>query len=320
MILKMTAKRLLSGFLVGASLLMANQVMAQELIWQSQTISFKQTPKKLAVYELSALDTLHSLGVPVTVVPASTFPSILSHYNQDVAIKAGTLFEPDTNVLQQQQPDLIVLGGRSQAKADTVKGIAPVLNLSPDTDNFMPDLKARTQLFADLFGKQAVAAKRLQIIDTKQAKLKAQTQGKSALMLFTNKGNFMPHAEGERFGYVYDFAGFKSVLPVVPPKDPNTPAAPRPEAGSAEAQAAKLKQDARLQAAVDAQPDYLIVLDRGAVNTNEYTALEELKKHPILSQSKAKVILVDANAWYLVGAGLGNTEAMLDELIAATQR
>ncbi|AUZ06147.1 putative iron ABC transporter substrate-binding protein [Vitreoscilla sp. C1] len=315
----MKQKTVIASALISATLLFAQTATAQNMVWKEQTIQLKQTPQKLAVYELSALDTLNALGIQAQVIPDTSFPNQLNVYNGNIATKAGTLFEPDVTVLSAQKPDLIVLGGRSQAKADTLQGIAPVLNLSPDTDNLMPDLKARTELFADLFGKQAQAAKRLQIIDTKQAKLKAQTKGKTALMLFTNKGNFMPHAEGERFGYVYEFSGLKSVLPVVPPKDPNAPATPRPEAGSPEALAAKAKADARLQAAVAAQPDYVIVLDRGAVNTNEYTALEEWKKNPILNQSKAKIILVDANAWYLVGPGLSNTEFMLDELIKGTQ-
>lgn len=315
----MKQKPVIASALISAALLFAQTATAQNIVWKEQTIQLQQTPQKLAVYELSALDTLNALGIPASIVPDASFPNHLNAYNGNIATKAGTLFEPDIKVLSAQKPDLIVLGGRSQAKADSVKNIAPVLSLSPNTDDLMPDLKARTQLFADLFGKQAQAAKHLQIIDTKQAKLKAQTKGKTALMLFTNQGNFMPHAKGERFGYVYDFAGFQSVLPVVPPKDPNAPATPRPEAGSPEAAAAKIKADARLQAAVDAKPDYLIVLDRGAVNTNEYTALEELKKNPILKNSKAKVILVDANAWYLVGPGLANTEFMLDELIKGTQ-
>lgn len=308
--------QLLATTCIAASLLWSSTLCAQTITWQDQSLSLQQTPKKLAVYEVSALDTLEALGIKAAIVPDAQFPVTVKGYNDNIAVKAGTFFEPDVNILTAQKPDLIIVGGRSKAKKDTVAAIAPTLDLSPDTNNYMPDLKQRTELLAETFGKQAQAAKRLRIIETKQAKLKAQTQGKTALMLFTNKGNFMPHAEGERFGYVYDFAGFKSVLPA---KDPNTPATPRPEAGTPEAEAAKLKSEERLQAAINAQPDYLIVLDRGAVGNNNYTALEELKKNPILNQAKGKVILVDANAWYITGAGLANTELMLDELLNATR-
>lgn len=305
---------LFSSLCLSAALLCAPALQAQTLTWQGQSVTFKHTPRNIAVYELSALDTLQALGVNASIVPDAVFPATLAAYNQGKATKAGSLFEPDVAVLSAQKPDFIIVGGRSKAKQDTVKDLAPTLDLSPNTDHYMADLQARTELLANAFGKQAQAAKRMRIIQTKQAKLKAQTQGKTALMLFTNKGNFMPHAEGERFGFVYDFAGLKSVLPVVPPKDENAPAQPRPEAGSPAAEAAE-----RLQAAVNQQPDYLIILDRGAVNTNDYTAAAEMQKNAILQQAKGKVIMVDANAWYLTGAGLANTELMLDELIKATQ-
>ena len=315
----MNQKSLLSSACLSAALLFSPALIAQTLTWQGQSLELQHTPRNIAVYELSALDTLQALGVSASIVPDAVFPATLASYNQGKATKAGSLFEPDVAVLSAQKPDLIIVGGRSKAKQDTVKDLAPTLDLSPNTDHYMADLQARTELLANTFGKQAAAAKRLRTIQTKQAKLKAQTQGKTALMLFTNKGNFMPHAAGERFGFVYDFAGFKSVLPVVPPKDENAPAQPRPEAGSLAAEAAKVKAAERLQAAVNQQPDYLIVLDRGAVNTNEYTAAAEMQKNAILQQTKGKVIMVDANAWYLTGAGLANTELMLDELIKATQ-
>ena len=304
---------------VAVALALSPALMAQTITWQGQSLAFKHTPQKLAVYELSALDTLQALGVRASIVPDATFPVTLAAYNQGSAIKAGSLFEPDVAVLTAQKPDLIIVGGRSKAKQDTVQNLAPTLDLSPNTNDYMADLQARTDLLANTFGKQAIAAQRLHTIHSKQAQLKAQTRGKTALMLFTNKGNFMPHAEGERFGFVYELAGLQSVLPAVAPKDDSEPAKPRPEAGSPEAEAAKIKAAQRLQAAVQQQPDYLIVLDRGAVNTNQYTAAQELQKNAILQQAKGKVIVVDANAWYLTGTGLANTEVMLDELIKVTQ-
>lgn len=314
----MNSKIVLSSLCL-ASALLFNTSLAQTVQWQEQSITLKQTPKKIAVYELSALDTLNALGVHASIVPDATFPSTIAAYNGKQATKAGSLFEPDVAVLKAQKPDLIVVGGRSKAKQDTVKDIAPTLDLSPDTNHYMADLQARSELLAQVFGKQTEASQKLHSLHTKQAQLKAQTQGKTALMLFTNKGNFMPHAEGERFGFVYDFAGLTSVLPVVPPKDPNAATPARPEAGSPEAVAAKAKADARLQAAVAAQPDYIIVLDRGAVNTNEYTAQAEMANNSILNKARGKVIVVDANAWYLTGAGLANTDLMLNELMQATQ-
>ena len=298
--------------------LLAAQPAAADIVWKDQTVKTAAVPQKIAVYDLSALDILNTLGVPAAIVPDASFPATLKNYTNGRAIKAGTLFEPDTAVLNAQKPDLVIIGGRSSAAREKL-GSLPILNLSPDTSNYMADLQARSRLLGDVFGKRQAADAALQRIAAKQAQLKTQTRGKTALMLFTNKGNFMPHAEGERFGFVYDFAGLTPVLPAVEARAPGQAAPQRPAPDSAETKAAKAKADARLQNAVNQQPDYLIVLDRGAVPDGKYTALAQMRENPILSKAKGKVILVDANAWYLTGAGLANTELMLDELLKGTR-
>ncbi|ANF81317.1 hypothetical protein A3K93_03310 [Acinetobacter sp. NCu2D-2] len=283
--------------------------------YKDQSISLAQSPKTLAVYDLSVLDTLNALGVDAQLVPAASFSGDLNRYQQEKYIKAGTLFEPDTSVLQKSKPDLIIVGGRSASKADSLKAIAPILNLSPDTSNYLEDLKARTMTLANAYSKQKIAQEKLERVSQLQAELKKKTKGKSALMLFAVGENFMPHAENDRFGFVYDLAGFKSVLEPSEKSD-----APRPTAGSPEAlqAAANVK---RLEKAVAQNPDYIIVLDRGAVNTQKYTAQDNILKHPALKNAKAlqdkKVIYVNADAWYITGAGLNNTAFMLKEIMDA---
>lgn len=170
---------------------------------------------------------------------------------------------------------------------------------------------------ARAFGKEKIATEKLGKIATLQQQLKKQTEGKTALMLFAVGENFMPHAENDRFGFVYELAGFKPVL------DPSEQSdAPRPEAGSPEALKATEKNVQRITAAVEKNPDYIIILDRGAVNTQKYTAQDNIQKHLALKNAKAlaekKVIYVNADAWYITGAGLDNTAFMLEELIKGT--
>ncbi len=188
-----------------------------------------------------------------------------------------------------------------------------MLNLSADTQNYISDLTQRTQDIAKAFAKEKIAQQKLAEIAKLQTELKNKTQGKSALMLFATAENFMPHAENDRFGFVYDFAGFKSVLPLSKQSSSS-----RPEAGSKEALALQQQNFEKLKLAIEQQPDYLIILDRGAVNTQKYTAYDHLLKHDILKNSQAipnkKVIIVNADAWYLTGAGLDNTIYMLKEL------
>ncbi|HAB43623.1 MAG TPA: hypothetical protein DCE70_08840 [Acinetobacter sp.] len=285
--------------------------------YKDQNIQLKKAPKKIAVYDLSALDTLNALGLEAQLVPAASFAGNLSKYQQGKFTKAGSLFEPDLNVLKTAKPDLIIVGGRSASKAEAVKGIAPTLDLSPDTSQYIADLTERAHVLARAFGKENIATEKLSKIATLQQQLKKQTEGKTALMLFAVGENFMPHAENDRFGFVYELAGFK---PVLDPSEQSN--APRPEVDSPEALKAAEKNVQRITTAVEKNPDYIIVLDRDAVNTQKYTAQDNIQKHPALKNAKAlaekKVIYVNADAWYITGTGLDNTAFMLEELIKGT--
>lgn len=311
----------------GKSILFSAMILASAVSTQSysakfilkndqQTVELKQAPKKLAVYDLSILDTLNALNIEAQIVPETTYQGDLSQYKKDQFIKAGTLFEPDMAKLTQLKPDLILIGGRSAKKLETLTKIAPTIDLSADTNHYIADLKKRSETLAKAFDREKVAQQKLAEVTKLQAELKAKTQGKTALMLFAVGDNFMPHADNDRFGFVYELAGFKSVLHLSEKSD-----APRPAAGSPEALALAQKNLDTLKKAVDQKPDYIIVLDRGAVNTQKYATKENILKNEALSKAAAlknqKVIYVNADAWYLTGAGLDNTIFMLKELLNA---
>lgn len=283
------------------------------LATEKQNIELKQSPKKIAVYDLSILDTLNALNIQAQIVPKTTFTGSLTEYNQDQFVKAGSLFEPDLAQLKQLKPDLIFVGGRSAKTMQSLQPIAATVDLSPKTDQYMSDLKNRTLTLAKAFKREDIAAKKLKDLDQLQLKVKEQTANKSAVMLFAMGNNYMPHAANDRFGFIHELTGFKSVLPLTEKTD-----TARPEAGSAEALAAQKKSAELLKSAVQHNPDYVIVLDRGAVNTQKYATKEGIKTHPVLGQSQAvkqnRIIFVNADAWYITGAGLDNTAFMLKEI------
>ncbi|QCO21469.1 ABC transporter substrate-binding protein [Acinetobacter cumulans] len=285
---------------------------------EQNTIELKNAPQNIAVYDLTILDTLNALGIDAKIVPETSFNGDLAKYQNNQFIKAGSLFEPDLEKLKAAKPDLIFVGGRSAKAQSQLQQLAPTVSLSAQTEHYVADLEQRTQLLAKAFKREKIANEKLAEVKKLQAELKSLTQNKSALMLFVNKDNYMLHAANDRFGFVYDLTGFKSVLPLSEKSD-----APRPEAGSATALALAEKNAQLLKKAVEAQPDYIILLDRGAVNTQQYTAKDSIKTHPVLSQSDAvknnQVINVNADSWYLTGAGLDNTIAMLKELKRAIQ-
>lgn len=302
-----------------ATLLLSAQSLAFELSHSKGTLTLKAPPKMVVTYDLSVLDSLTALGVDVAAVPRSSYSGALEKFKD--APKVGSLFEPDLEALAAVKPELIITGGRSRKAAEKLGAIAPTVNFDGDPAAFMRSFRENNLALAKAFGKEKEAKNAIGAIEKNVEALHKANKGKSGVMLFVINGKVMAHAPGDRFGYMHELTGLSSVLPA---KDPNAPASPRPAAGSPEAAAAARAQSEQLAQVAAAEPDWLIVLDRGAINGGKKTAAEVLAKHPVLSQTRAfkagHVHYVDPNGWYVIGGGLNNLKAETDALLAAMKK
>src|SRR5690606_6999360 len=170
---------------------------------------------------------------------------------------------------------------------------------------------------ASVFAKEEQAQGAINAIESDVKALHEANKGKTGALLFVVNNNVIAHAPGDRFGYAYELTGLESVLPA---RDPNEPVAPRPEAGSPEAKAAAEARAKTISTLAKAEPDWLIVLDRGAINGAGKTAAATLENHPELSQTSTckagRVVYVDPNGWYIIGSGLTNLKAITESLLA----
>lgn len=304
------------GLCATLSVLAAAPAAAFELVHDQGKVTLPATPERIVTYDLSVLDSLNALGVKVSGVPKSTYSNELAQYSEVTTV--GSLFEPDYAVLKDLKPQLIFAGGRSQKAIPELEKIAPTAVLGGDPDAFLESFRRNNLALGSAFGKTDEASKAVDAIDQDVKQLQAANQGKTGAFLFAVRNNVMVHVPGDRFGYAYEVTGLKSVLPA---KDPNAPAVPRPEAGSPEAKAAEAARAETLAKLAKAEPDWLIVLDRGAINDGEKTAADTLAKHPQLSQTRAykegRVVYVDSNGWYVIGGGLNNFGRQVKDLLAA---
>jgi iron complex transport system substrate-binding protein len=284
---------------LGIALAAASPAGAFELQHAQGSLALAETPQRVVSYELAHLDTLNTLGIPVAGVPKSVYSGALSKYSQATVV--GTLFEPDYDQLKGVKPDLIIAGGRSAS----------------DPSRFLESVKTSSLAIGRAWGKEAQAQAALDDIQKNVDTLHDLNRGKKGALLFVVRDNVIAHAPGERFGYVHELTG---LAPVLPPKQAAAPAA-RPEPGSPEAQAAAAERAKAVQAVAEADPDWLIVLDRGAINDGEKTAANTLAKHPQISQTAAfregRVYYVDPNGWYVIGAGLTNLKTITGQMITA---
>jgi len=304
---------------IGAALVVSLPATAFELVNSNENVKLTATPGKIVSFDLAALDTLNTLGVPVVGVPKSTYAGSLVKFNDATVV--GTLFEPDYAALETLQPDLIIAGGRSQKAVPQLQEVAPTATFESSPSAFLESFKTANLAIGEAFDKEAQARAAIAAIEKNVEELRRVNRGKKGMFLFSVKGNVMAHVPGDRFGYAYELTGLE---PVLPAKDPNVPAQPRPEAGSPEAKAAAEKRAQEIAEVAKAEPDWLIVLDRGAINGGEKTAAETLAKHPQLSQTRAykegRVYYADPNGWYVIGGGLTNLKTITDDMLAAMKK
>src|SRR5699024_4388022 len=176
-----------------------------------------------------------------------------------------------------------------------------------DTTHFMASTRHNNMALAQAFNETEKADALLKQIEANVSTLTKNNKNKSAVMLFTINGNIMAHAPGDRFGYAYELTGTTSVLES---GDATGMPATRPEPGSPEAKALQAEREKTLNKIANANPHWLLVLDRGAINDGEKTAKATLAQHKALSQTEAfknhRVIYLEPNPWYVVTGGLAN--------------
>ncbi|MBS7458802.1 ABC transporter substrate-binding protein [Coralloluteibacterium stylophorae] len=276
--------------------------------------------RRVAVYDLAALDILQALGAPVAAVPDVRIPAHLAPGAGVDVVRAGTLFEPDLDALAAAEADLVILGGRSRRAYADVQALAPTIDLSAGTRNYLAATYASIDALGRATGRSKAAEAEAMALRARLAELHARTaDAGTGLVLFAVGDRAIAHAPGERFGIVHEVLGVPSVLPTT------TAAASegvRPEAGSPEARAQAADRAAALEAALAADPDWLFVIDRDAATGDpERPASERLADHPAVSASRAwrsgRVLHLDAPAWYLATGGIGTLTRTADAFTAA---
>lgn len=316
----------LRGIAGAGALLLAPAAPAQALVAEHARGSTRlpARPRRVAVYDLAALDILQALGVEVAGVAKAPYPAHLAGYAAERYAKVGTLFEPDLAALRALQPDLIVCGSRSARKFDELSAVAPTLDLSTSTSSFLPSVTRNLLLLGRLFDRQALAAARAEQMLTAVAGLQARAaKAGKGLLLFVAGQGASAQAPQTRFGIVYELVG---IAPAVTAADLPA-AAPRGQAAPDEAErqrqaGQRAAQLARLLAQRD--PDWLFVLDRNAATGGQAVAETLLAGNAAVTATTAwrrqQVVHLNAPDWYLVGGGVTVIEKTVAQIGAAFDR
>lgn len=256
-------------------------------------LSSSSQPQSVVVYDLATLDTMQALDIPVAGVPKAQFPAYMAGYGDARYTVAGSLFEPDYDVLSTIKPDLIIVGGRSAAKAEVLGKVAPTLDFSVKPATMLQDMERNITKIADLYGKQAQGKALVARIQQEVAELKQlSSQAAPGVLLMAVNEKIMPQAPGARFGFLFDVFGAKSALTA---KD--VPARGGP--------AYTFDDLAKLQ------PEWIYVIDRNTavgsaagggdiIPSTKVFDNDKIKATP--AGQKGQVVFLDPKGWYLMGS------------------
>lgn len=274
---------------------LAAPALAQEVSINSYAgeVTVAANPQTIAVLDIAAIDTLDALGVPIAGVPAPFYVGYLDHLAADATV-VGSLFEPDFEGLAILNPDLIVAGGRSSTQVEPLSEIAPTVDMTIWDDGHVAQVLSRLDSFAALTGKEAEAAALTESFNARMADAQAAVDGKgNALVVMTNGGKVSAYGTGSRFGWLHNALNLPEAVEGV---DEET----HGEAISFEFIA-------------DANPDWLIVIDRSAAIGQEGEAAATTLDNPLVAGttawSQGQVIYLNSANVYIAGGGY---QAMMD--------
>lgn len=268
-----------------------------------QVVDVPTSPTRVVVFDMSLLDSLDTLGVPVAGLPKQNVPEFLAEYRDARYADVGTLFEANLEAVNAADPDLILVAGRSAELKDDLTPIAPTLDLTTDSSRLMADYERNARTLGTVFGKEAEVEKRLGELNTSITETKglAADAGRG-LVVLTSGTEATAYGPGSRFGIIHDVLG-------VPPAIPDVEAATHGEAISFELIA-------------QTNPDRMFVVDRDAATGNPANAQQVLNNELVTGTAawrNGDVTYLDPTRWYIANAGLSTLPASVEEIRASLQ-
>ena len=291
--------------LLGLLFSLALPAQAQELLTiehgKGQT-QVQKLPKTVAVLDWSTLDTMAVLGLEAQGIPNSNIlPPMLSQYADAKFVPVGTLFEPDYEALKNLKPDLIILGRRAAGQYDEVAQYGPTLDLTPDPTDVLGSVVRNTEILGQIFDREQQAAEHINKLQAAVAQLqKLSAEQGTGLTVLTTGGKMSAFGIGTRFGMIHDVFGVKPAV--------------------ADLKVGRHGQAVSYEFLLEANPDWLFVMDRDAAIGREGVAAQRMMDNELVQATtagaKGQIVYLEPVSWYLLdNSGLGVMQSNVDRLL-----
>ncbi|WP_035745433.1 siderophore ABC transporter substrate-binding protein [Haematomicrobium sanguinis] len=221
-------------------------------------------PQKVIATDNHIFRTLEAWDVPLVAAPKKIMPKDLNYVSDQNVVDLGNHRSPDLEALVAAEPDLILNGYRFESQAEKIKELAPdaaIVDFAPrDGKDLGSELKRQISALGDIFGKQDAATELNASYDDAVAKAKDAYNGTDTVMGLITSGGDISYAapsSGRSVGPVFDALGLKPALEQT-------------------AQDSSHGDDISVEAIANANPDWLIVLDRAAALGENSAGAKEL--------------------------------------------
>lgn len=279
----------------------------EEPEYVTETLEVPKNPEKIVAFEMATVDTIGALGGEVAGAPVEFVPDYLQDALADDAFNAGTLFEADLIEIEAQQPDLIIIGGRSSGLYEDLSAIAPTIDLGI-SGTFIETLERNVTLLGEVLGAEDEAETALADLEAgiDEAKEATAAAGNGlGLMVSGGQLNAMAPAGEDagsanvRGGLIYDVFGVEPVVDDVASATHGEPIS--------------------FEFLLEIDPDTLWVVDRDAATGESSTAAEQVLDNDIVAQTSAakndRVVYLDPVPWYIVYGGIETTKLLIDDVM-----
>ncbi|WP_103980930.1 siderophore ABC transporter substrate-binding protein [Helcococcus massiliensis] len=257
-------------------------------------LEVRKNPKKVAALDNRTFETLENWGIKLVAAPKAVMPSTSGYITDEAIADIGNHREPNLEALAAANPDLVIVGQRFGSHYDEIKKLLPkadIINLNWDVskdaekpgENLINGFKDSIDSLGAIFDKKAEADELKKNLDNSITKAKEAYKGGSVVSVVVSGGEIGYSAPG--FGRVW--GPLFQVLDLTPAIEiDNTSSDHKGDEISVEAIA-------------QANPKYLLVLDRDAATTN--TGEESIPASDVIEGSQALKnveAIKDSNIYY----------------------
>ncbi len=269
-------------------------------------ITVPYDPQRVAVLDFASLDILDNLDLGDRIAGISSVSlDYLSSYNENAA-NLGSIKEADMEALMECEPEVIFMGGRMGEYYDAFSEIAPVIRLTTDSEiGVVESIRKNGKTIASIFGLEDEIDEKLAAYGERIEALAEMAEGKTALAGMFSGGSLSLLGNDGRCSIIGKEIGFENI-------------------GIGDNAATSTHgNEVSYEFIVDADPDYMFILNRDAAIGADGAALaqdvieNELVKQTDVYKNGNIIYLENPGVWYTAEGGITALDIMLSDLEGA---